>query len=614
MKSEYRNRLVVFLIVLSVALAASLPFLNVLNYYFTDADTLTAIEMGRIGSVSDAGALLWNEQFRGVTFDGKDFESSFRPVASFTFGLDYYLWELNPFGYHLTDLLLHISVSILVFFLIRFLVGRDITAWLGATIFAMHPMIPELVSAPARRHEILVTLFVLASFLLFGRYTRSCRHRWVPLVLSLFCYLLALASKEIAVILPCLIFFYTLIYIEWEREPIFSRVVASLKTTLPYIVVTAVMYLWQRIALGGLGGYRIERMGVIEVTQRSSMILSNYFQYLFDAAGVEGLLFKDVSGALVQTAAILGALVLTLMLIISQRKQSDVIDPLHRFRLKPQLIAYACALIILAGIALMDVIANLGFFSEMVARWTFIPKLFWLLIIYLSLMLILKRGDVMEFIRSHSLAKVTLFTGIWLALPLIVYLYFGWLHHRYMYIVLIPFCILLSNYLVAGFGAVGSWIRELNKSPRQPRWNTLLEKAAAITLFFVLVLAASFLPLSTLADREDTTWTYNSRFTEMFFTRLEPIVNQLPDNSSLHIYNFPWSITGSGLKNMRHEEAYARDYSIKSWLNMKFPGNQMDVTMNMNDLQRVQGFPRDIELSVESNEDGSTNIYIRYVY
>ena len=54
-------------------------------------------------------------------------ESSYRPVGTLTYFIDYSIWKLNPFGYHLTNLFLHIANVILFFFFISFVIFIMIT-------------------------------------------------------------------------------------------------------------------------------------------------------------------------------------------------------------------------------------------------------------------------------------------------------------------------------------------------------------------------------------------------------------------------------------------------------------------------------------------------------
>ena len=69
----------------------------------------------------------------------------YRPITTTSFALDYSLWGTNPFGYHLTNLLLHILNVILIYFLINRLGGRGL-AFLAALFFAAHPIHTESVS------------------------------------------------------------------------------------------------------------------------------------------------------------------------------------------------------------------------------------------------------------------------------------------------------------------------------------------------------------------------------------------------------------------------------------------------------------------------------------
>ena len=73
----------------------------------------------------DEGNLLQNRNFRGLgwaqlrwmftTFYG----GHYQPLAWVSFGMDYLLWGTEPFGYHLTNLLLHAANAVLFYFLAR---------------------------------------------------------------------------------------------------------------------------------------------------------------------------------------------------------------------------------------------------------------------------------------------------------------------------------------------------------------------------------------------------------------------------------------------------------------------------------------------------------------
>jgi hypothetical protein len=100
---------------LGAALASGLAIAThyeVLTYWFTGPDTLTLIETSRIGGSKSAIDTLTKPLMHGTNFvalTGK----FYRPVASLSYAIEYWLWGLDPFGYHLTDLLAHATAAVL---------------------------------------------------------------------------------------------------------------------------------------------------------------------------------------------------------------------------------------------------------------------------------------------------------------------------------------------------------------------------------------------------------------------------------------------------------------------------------------------------------------------
>ena len=256
-----------------VTALSALAHVEVLGYWFTGTDTLTLIETSRARSLGEAAALFVRPLMAGSAFA----ESAlfYRPIASLSYAVDYAVWGTTPFGYHLTDLLLHAGATLLVFLLVREVAGgaprfpavrsRRAPAARGtsffpvavggvaALLFGLHPLTVEVVPTPARRQDVLATAFVLLSLLLFVRGVRSRRR---PLaVASAVAYLLALGSKETAAVLPALAAI-------WYVADSFSRGVdlrsflaRGVEAFLPLAVAT-VGYLAVRLAvLGGIGGY-----------------------------------------------------------------------------------------------------------------------------------------------------------------------------------------------------------------------------------------------------------------------------------------------------------------------------------------------------------------------
>lgn len=138
-----------------------------------------------------------------------------RPLVAASFALDHSLWGLRPAGYHLTNVLLHAVVSLLVLVIVLRLTGSRWGAVAGALAFALHPVHTEVVNLISYRTELLAALFVTAAVALAGHGRAGPRRPWAPLALLLL-YALGLASKETAVTLPGWLLLQELVLL---REP-----------------------------------------------------------------------------------------------------------------------------------------------------------------------------------------------------------------------------------------------------------------------------------------------------------------------------------------------------------------------------------------------------------
>ena len=70
----------------------------------------------------DLETLVENQNFRGVTWSHLSWmfttfhQGHYQPLSWLTFSLDYLLWDMDPFGYHLTNILLHSANAVLFYF------------------------------------------------------------------------------------------------------------------------------------------------------------------------------------------------------------------------------------------------------------------------------------------------------------------------------------------------------------------------------------------------------------------------------------------------------------------------------------------------------------------
>jgi tetratricopeptide (TPR) repeat protein len=129
---------------------------------------------------------------------------NYRPVWLLSLWVDFQLWQLNPFGYHLTNLLLHVGCALTLFALLRVLAVRRSVALLAAAIFVCHPVHTEAVTYMSPRSTPMSCLFMLIALLIVLRAGREVRpNRRVACVCAASCaFGLALLSKENAATFP----------------------------------------------------------------------------------------------------------------------------------------------------------------------------------------------------------------------------------------------------------------------------------------------------------------------------------------------------------------------------------------------------------------------------
>ena len=132
--------------------------------------------------------------------------SGVRPALMASYWLNYHLWGLAPFSYHLLNVVVHFFNTGLVFLVLFRLLGlagwarsrAGMAAVIGAVIFAIHPLQTESVSYVAGRSESLASFFMLLSYAIF-LYRREPSISWAEAVLVLLVFGAAVTTKENAV-------------------------------------------------------------------------------------------------------------------------------------------------------------------------------------------------------------------------------------------------------------------------------------------------------------------------------------------------------------------------------------------------------------------------------
>lgn len=540
------QRFTLVFLILSIILIAFLLYRGILDYFFSFNDELGCIYQGRFQSLRDIFRIFTESCYEGTFFSS----SLYCPTVVLSCGLDYSIWKLNPFGYHLTNLIIHIMSSISIFFLAVLLTrGNKFAAWLGAIIFTIHHVHLYSVTNISDRSDALAGLFIILSFFLFLKYLSTMSYKRYFLLFSIFSYIIAFGSKEIAIILPLLIFSYLIIFSD-EASPK-DRTVQAIKIAAPYLIVTLVLLFWRAYAAVGtlVGGHPPPVF--------FQNIVVNYFYFLIVPGDFP---FQKLHSPVNHVFIPLLVPLIFLMLFYRRTISGERLKLLSKT--------------IIAGIILSSSVILAIFFDWLLnnnnyqgmwhlfhegtgiiyflgaKRALFLNRLYYLLLLFLICLIWIiyynKRGHSSPVSYKD---KLITFLIIWFLMPLSVYSYAGFVARWYLYIPLIPFSILLSYIFIEG----------VNSIKRKSRGHPFLFRRT-IPPIIIGVLMLFFLINS--PARRIKGWKPNVKPASIFLNNLLEVAPKLPNDSYLFV-------------NIPKEILVLNGPAIKTWLDIAYPNNKI---------------------------------------
>lgn len=260
-------------ICLGLALAIVLVYAPVRNFDFINWDDPPYVSQN---PQVDAG-LTW----QGVRWAFTTFHAGYwLPLLWLSYMLDAQFYGLNAGGFHVTNVLLHIANSILLFLLLRRMTGALGRSAFVAGILALHPLHVESVAWVTERKDVLSTLFwMLTVWVYIGWVRQPSRIRYGGMLVL---FALGLMAKPMVVTLPVtllLLDFWPLRRVAPGTGPAQRTVWMSLlREKLPLFAITLASSIAEFIAQRSFGA--VGDLGTLPVLYRVGNALLSYVNYI----------------------------------------------------------------------------------------------------------------------------------------------------------------------------------------------------------------------------------------------------------------------------------------------------------------------------------------------
>jgi protein O-mannosyl-transferase len=189
-----------------ILLFTTLPFLHTIFFSFSPLDDAVLI-LGRLEWLQDYKniySIFTEPLFAGI---GNYY---YRPILILTFMIDAITGGGSPVSFHISNIVFHTIASLLVFEIFKKFELSNLVSILAALIFILHPVNISAISWIPGRNDTLLTIFILTSFLQWIKYLKSGNNKY--LIFHLISYLIALLTKENAIVLPIISAIYYYFY------------------------------------------------------------------------------------------------------------------------------------------------------------------------------------------------------------------------------------------------------------------------------------------------------------------------------------------------------------------------------------------------------------------
>jgi protein O-mannosyl-transferase len=171
----------------------------------------------------------------------------YRPLQTLTYMLDAQFSGKEAIMYHLTNLILHLLACLSFYAVFRTLKYDLKTSFLVTLIYSIHPVFTHAVAWIPSRGDLLLTLFSILSFITFVKFTNEKKLHYF--ILHIFLFILAILSKETAVLLPLIYLTYLIFLAKKQKNKYFN--LWNILFAVSYIIITLI---YMQLRAGAIHG------------------------------------------------------------------------------------------------------------------------------------------------------------------------------------------------------------------------------------------------------------------------------------------------------------------------------------------------------------------------
>jgi tetratricopeptide (TPR) repeat protein len=243
-----------------------------------------------------------------------------RPILLCVFSIEWHLWKDWAPGYHFVNTSFHIIDAILLFLILFYIFKNRWLALLTALIFLVHPLQTEAVTYVNSLGDSLSVFFIFLGILLYLKFRLY--------FLSFLMYILALMSKETAIVMPAFIFIADFFFLSSSQRELSlkEKLKTAVKTIWPFLILAGVYILLRITVLNFINTFNLydeENIFTSNFYVRLFTffkILTIYFRLLFWPANLHMERSVEIATSLFSLSVIFGGLIFLGLLVLAFTK------------------------------------------------------------------------------------------------------------------------------------------------------------------------------------------------------------------------------------------------------------------------------------------------------